>query len=161
MTLVSASITKRALQSEMPPAMRLAFLGHLDKMVDQTLTAEIIAMIEPMDDNAFELTREARKLGHSNALDVYADKWDVFAGLNPSLQRAMEKAAEPWDGSRSELTSEPAQTERVSPPTTNDAWFANGHPAWAERLLHDNPQRSPQYARSAPGEPDGAARQLT
>jgi hypothetical protein len=161
MTLVCASLAKQALQSEMPPAMRLEFLGHLDKMVDRIVTAEVIAMVEPMDSRGLEISMEAQKLGRFKALDVYADKWDVFAGLNPSLQRAMEKAAEPWDGSRSELTSEPAQTERVSPPTTNDAWFANGHPAWAERLLHDNPQRSPQYARSAPGEPDGAARQLT
>jgi hypothetical protein len=129
MTLVCASLAKHALLGEMPPAMRLELLGYLDKMIDRIVTAEIIAMVEPMDSRGLELSMEAQKLGRFKALDVYADKWDVFARLNPSLQRAMEKAAEPWDGPRSEPTSEvkPAQPQRDTPPTTNDAWFAKGH----------------------------------
>jgi hypothetical protein len=111
MTLVCASLAKHALQGDMPPQMRLEFLGHLDKMVDRILTAEIIAMVEPMYSRGLELSMEAQKLGRSKALDVYADKWDVFARLNPSLQRAADKAAEPWDGPRSEPTSEVKQAQ--------------------------------------------------
>jgi hypothetical protein len=35
-----------------------------------------------------------KKLGPYKALDVYADKFDLFATLNPSLLRAVEKAVE-------------------------------------------------------------------
>jgi hypothetical protein len=96
-TLVLASLTKLALQSEnMPPAMRLEFLGHLDKMVDRALTPAVIAMVEPMCGKGFQLVAEARKLGHFKALDVYADKFDLFAALNPSLRAACEEASRPW-----------------------------------------------------------------
>jgi hypothetical protein len=94
-TLVCVSLTKLALQSEMPPEMRLEFLGHLEKMVDQTLTPAVIAMVEPMCERGYELSREAVKLGHFKALDVYADKFDVFAALNPSLHVACEAACSP------------------------------------------------------------------
>ncbi|UQR67710.1 hypothetical protein LRP30_21725 [Bradyrhizobium sp. C-145] len=81
----------------MPPAMRLQFLTYLERMVDQWLTPEVIAMVEPMDDNGLELSKEAGKLGYKgrpSALDVYAEKFDVFAALNPSLQRAYSAAFE-------------------------------------------------------------------
>jgi hypothetical protein len=91
-TLVSISLTKYALQGEMPAEMRLQFLTYLEKFTDQYLTTEIIAMVEPMDARGFELSTEARKLGPYKALDLYSDKWDVFAALNPSLQRAYNAA---------------------------------------------------------------------
>ena len=94
-TLVLASLTKRCLQAKMPPKMQLEFLQHLDKMTDQWITPQIIAMIEPMDDEGLELSLEAKKLGFTgqpNALDVYANKFDVFAALNPSLRRAYDAA---------------------------------------------------------------------
>ena len=94
-TLVCASLAKFALKSEMPAPMRLEFLNHLEKMVDRWLTPEIIAMVEPMDERGLELSREAAKLGYKerpSALDVYADKFDVFATLNPSLRRAYDAA---------------------------------------------------------------------
>ena len=85
-TLVCASLAKRALQGEMPPEMRLEFLSHLDKMVDTHLTPAVIAMVEPMCSRGLELSMEASKLGRFKALDVYADKFDVFARPNPSLR---------------------------------------------------------------------------
>lgn len=94
-TLVCASLAKHALQSEMPAEMRLEFLSHLEKMVDPYLTPEIIAMVDPMDERGLELSLEAGKLGYKtrpSALDVYAQKFDVFAALNPSLQRAYDAA---------------------------------------------------------------------
>ena len=92
-TLVCASMAKSALLSEMPPEMCLEFLGHLEKMVDQTLTPTVIAMVEPMCDQAMQLVKEANKLGYFAALDLYANKFDVFAALNPSLRAAYDEAA--------------------------------------------------------------------
>ncbi|RXG86493.1 hypothetical protein [Bradyrhizobium zhanjiangense] len=94
-TLVLVSLTKRCLQAEMPAEMRLQFLQHLDKMTDQWITPGVIAIIEPMDEKGLELSKEAEKLGYDgrpSALDVYAEKFDVFAALNPSLQRAYDAA---------------------------------------------------------------------
>jgi hypothetical protein len=89
-TLVLVSVTKRVLQSEMPEEYRLKFLGHLDKMIDNWLTPEMIAASEPMDDRGEELAREVRKLGPNKALDVYANMFVVFAALNTSLIEALK-----------------------------------------------------------------------
>jgi hypothetical protein len=105
-TLVLASVTKWCLQSEMPPNMRLDFLSHLEKMVDGTLTPAVIALVEPIDQKGLELYSEAMKLGpgvtfsasgrQPNAFDVLHQKFEVFASLNPSLQRACDEACRPW-----------------------------------------------------------------
>lgn len=87
-TLVMISITKLCLKGEIPPDMRLKFLQHLDKMCDQVITPEVIASIEPMCEDAYEIVQEAIKLGPKKALDVYADKFEVFATLNPTLRIA-------------------------------------------------------------------------
>jgi hypothetical protein len=97
-TLVCASLAKSALRGTMPAEMRLEFLKHLDKMCDRVLTPEVIAMVEPMCDKALQISQEASKLGKFKALDVYADKFDVFAALNPSLQKACDEADRPWRG---------------------------------------------------------------
>jgi hypothetical protein len=47
------------------------------------------AVVKPL-----EIVSEAKALGPYKALDVYADKFDLFATLNPSLLRAVEKAVE-------------------------------------------------------------------
>ncbi|MBR0936686.1 hypothetical protein [Bradyrhizobium jicamae] len=101
-TLVMASVTKRALQGEMPTEMRLMFLDHLEKMTDGTLTPAVISMVEPIDDKGYELYQEAAKLGYGrdgrspNFFTVLHQKFDVFAALNPSLQRAYDEACRPW-----------------------------------------------------------------
>jgi hypothetical protein len=104
-SLVMISVTKRALQGEMPPAMRLEFLDHLEKQVDHILTPAIIALVDPIDDKGWELYREAMKLGFGRdwsagprppcVFDVLYKKFDVFATLNPSLQRAYDEACRP------------------------------------------------------------------
>jgi hypothetical protein len=76
----------------MPAEMRLEFLQHLEKMADNFLTDEVIAIIEPLSKDSFEIVEEARKLGASRALDVYAHKFDVFAALNPSFVEALKRA---------------------------------------------------------------------
>jgi len=106
-TLVMASHLKRVLQGEMSADWRLTFLSHLEKMVDQTLTPEILAMVEPMDEGGAELFNEAAKLGFKvviepgvgrrpDAFDVLYQKFDVFAALNPSLRRAYDEVCRPW-----------------------------------------------------------------
>lgn len=96
-SLVMATEVKQLLQGEMPPEMRLDFLSHLDKMIDHVITAEIIGMLDPMDEQGAELMKEARKLGYGlrspNAFNVLDQKFEVFAALNPSLRTAYDKAA--------------------------------------------------------------------
>ena len=92
-TLVCAGIAKHALSGEMPTEMRLDFLQHLEKMADHFLTEEVIAMVEPLSKDSLEIVNEARKLGPGKALDVYADKFDVFAALNPSFMEALKRAS--------------------------------------------------------------------
>jgi hypothetical protein len=90
-TLVVLSEAKRSLLADLPPEYRLKILEHLDRRTD-TFTAEAIAQIEPMCDEAYEIFKEAQKLGASKALDVFA-RWEVFnafAALNPSLLTAIE-----------------------------------------------------------------------
>jgi hypothetical protein len=98
--MVMVSMTKRVLQGKMPSEMRLEFLSYLEKMVDNTLTAGVIAIIDPMDDDGQELYMEAVKLGYGprspNVFDVLDEKFDVFASLNPSLRRAYDQACRPW-----------------------------------------------------------------
>ncbi|WP_316196863.1 hypothetical protein [Bradyrhizobium sp. SZCCHNS3053] len=94
--LVLVSVTKLALKGEMPAAMRLEFLDHLSKMCDGLITDQAIALVEPMDERGWEIVSEAMKLGPKKALDVYADKFHVFAALNPSLHLAAEWPAKKY-----------------------------------------------------------------
>jgi len=90
-TLVVLSEAKRALLSDLPSEHRLKILEHLDRRTD-TFTAEAIAQIEPMCDEAHEIFQEAQKLGASKALDVFA-RWEVFnafVALNPTLLTAIK-----------------------------------------------------------------------
>jgi hypothetical protein len=102
-TLVMASLTKMALQTEMPPEMRLEFLGHLENITDQVLTPEVIALVQPMDKAGYELYEEAAKLGFGprgpNLFTVLDRKFDVFAALNPSLRDAIDDAWRPREQS--------------------------------------------------------------
>jgi hypothetical protein len=91
-TLVIISETKRWLAHELSAAHRLRFLEFLDRCTDNVLTAEAIASVEPMCDEAYEMVKEARKLGADKALDVFA-RWDVFnafIALNPSILIAIK-----------------------------------------------------------------------
>jgi hypothetical protein len=93
-TLVMISIVKRVLTMEMPAAERLQFLERLDKMpaTSEWLTAEMVAVVEPVCDKGNELVTEARKLGAKKALDVYAEHFSTFAVLNPSLVAALKQS---------------------------------------------------------------------
>jgi hypothetical protein len=98
--LISVSLTKHALQMEMPNEMRLRFLEYLEKFTDNVLTPAVIAMVEPIDEKGLELWNEIKKLGYGmsppNVFDALYRKFDVFAALNPSLQAAYDEACRPW-----------------------------------------------------------------
>lgn len=95
-TLVLISIVKRSLEMEIPSDYRLKFLEHLDRMPAKEsgtwLTAEMVAAVDPICNKAYEIVDEARKLGAPKALDIYADQFPVFAGLNPSLMTALRQS---------------------------------------------------------------------
>ncbi len=92
-TLILISLTKMCVQSEMPVSMRLRFLEQLNKMTDDYITDEVVAAIEPMCNEAYEIVREAQKLG-PKALDQYADMkvFSAFVAKNPSLLTAIKLA---------------------------------------------------------------------
>jgi hypothetical protein len=74
-------------------------LEFLDRCSD-TFAREAISQIEPMCDEAFEIYREAMKLGAKKALDVLA-RWEVFnaiVALSPSILVAIKMPrCQPWD----------------------------------------------------------------
>jgi hypothetical protein len=76
----------------MPANYRLKFLEWLNRCDETWLSREIIAAVDPMDDDGYEILREAMKLGAKTALDVVA-RWEVFSAfvaLNPSLLTAIK-----------------------------------------------------------------------
>jgi hypothetical protein len=91
-TLVLISLTKRLLAEEMPAAYRMQFLKHLEKMgaQDMLITADVIAAVEPVCDEGYEMIREAQELSTNKALDAYAKFLPAFAALNPSLMAALK-----------------------------------------------------------------------
>jgi hypothetical protein len=94
-SLVLISETKRFLEHELSAAHRLKFLEFLDSCTDNFLKAEAIALVEPMCDEAYQMVKEARKLGAAKALDVFA-RWEIFnafVALNPSLLTAIKMSS--------------------------------------------------------------------
>jgi hypothetical protein len=90
-SLVLISEAKRWLAHELSAEHRLKFLEFLDRCTG-TFTADMIAQVEPMSDEAYEMVKEARKLGPGKSLDVLAS-WEVFnafVALNPSLLTAIK-----------------------------------------------------------------------
>ena len=96
--MIAASLAKRVLQEDMPAGLRLRFLECLNAMIGLNFTAEMLAMIEPMCDTAFEIWKEAKTLDPKNdkacmaSFNVLAS-WRVFhhfLELNPSILAAIK-----------------------------------------------------------------------
>ena len=87
-TAVVISHAKRMLTEDCPAEFRLQVLQYFDKWVDAHLTAERIALIEPMCAEGETLFNEVRKVGIPKAFDVLArpDVFNAFVALNPSLR---------------------------------------------------------------------------
>jgi hypothetical protein len=96
--VIIISHVKYGLTLDLPAEYRLEFLDRLDRMVnkpDAWLTADMIAVIEPMCEAGLEMYREAAKLdrgkpGRPGMLDALAEFFPAFAILNPSLMTALE-----------------------------------------------------------------------
>jgi hypothetical protein len=98
-TLVFVSLVKRLLVDEMEPAYRLRFLEWLDKCADTWLRPDMVAVIEPMCADGYEMVREAQKLGAGKMFDVFA-RWEVFnafVALNPSILAAIKLPPPGWE----------------------------------------------------------------
>jgi hypothetical protein len=94
-TLVFVALVKHMLAMDIPPNYRLEYLGWLDRRDEAWLSPQIIAAIEPMCEDGYELLREAMKLGHKKGFDTIAS-WEVFnafVALNPSLLTAIKMAS--------------------------------------------------------------------
>jgi hypothetical protein len=91
-TLVFISLVKNLLAGELPTEYRLKFLQWLDRRNEPWESPQVIAAIEPMCDDGYQLLREAMKLGAKKGFDVIAS-WEVFnafVALNPSLLTAIK-----------------------------------------------------------------------
>jgi hypothetical protein len=89
-TIVDISLNKRLLRADMPANERLKILEGLKGDDQNWLTREMVAAIEPMNDQGYELASEAHKLPEGKVLDVFADHFATFAVLNPSMIAALE-----------------------------------------------------------------------
>jgi hypothetical protein len=90
--LVFVSLVKMLLAEEIPTEYRLKFLQWLERRDDWWCSPRIIAVIEPMCDNGYELLRETMKLGHKKGFDTLAhwEEFNAFVALNPSLLTAIK-----------------------------------------------------------------------
>ena len=99
--LVHVSHLKSLLANELPTNYRLKFLQWLDRRYSpgqewerMQITPEIVAAIEPICDGAYELLREAMKLGNPTSVNTIGreDVFRAFVALNPSLLTAIRMA---------------------------------------------------------------------
>jgi hypothetical protein len=90
-TLVIISEAKRMCLMDLSAEHRLRFLEFLDRCTD-IFAADAIAQIKPMCDEAYEMVKEARKLGPGKSLAVLArlEIFNAFVALNPSILTAIE-----------------------------------------------------------------------
>jgi hypothetical protein len=106
--LVLASVLKRYLAGDIPTEYRFRFLQWLEKfekLSDGWLTADAIAMIDPMCDDGYEIVTEARKLGGDSAKERWPKAFAIFkkheifsafVALNPSLLTVLRNRANAW-----------------------------------------------------------------
>jgi hypothetical protein len=104
--LVAFSVVKRYLAQDIPAEFRLRFLQYFERFEQLTggwLSADAVAMIEPICDNGYEIVEETRKLvPPKQLLGVLAEPeaFSVFAALNPSLLKVIryrrEKPGVQW-----------------------------------------------------------------
>ena len=102
MMLICVAVAKMALRSEMPAALRLRFLEILDALQDHYVKAEMVAMIEPMPDEAWQIVNAALSLNpKTDDVKSWQDirpAWNILEGqrvfgfllkLNPSMLEAI------------------------------------------------------------------------
>jgi hypothetical protein len=98
--LVAFSVVKRYLAQDIPADFRLRFLQYFEKfegLTDGWLSADAVAMIDPICDNGYEIVEETRKLVPPKQLFEMLAKLEafhVFAALNPSLTKVIRYCSE-------------------------------------------------------------------
>jgi hypothetical protein len=93
-TLVFVSLVKKHLAEDIPAYYRLKYLQWLEIRDEACFSPEVIAAVEPMCDDGYELLRETMKLGAKKGFDMIAS-WEVFSAfvaLNPSLLAALQQS---------------------------------------------------------------------
>jgi hypothetical protein len=98
--LIGFSIVKRYLAENIPTEFRFRFLQYFEKFEGLTngwLSADAVAMIDPICDSGYEIVQETRKLVPSKELLGVLAKQEVFivfAALNPSLIKVIRYCSE-------------------------------------------------------------------
>jgi hypothetical protein len=96
--MIAASLGKRALQRKMDAGLRLRLLECLNGMVDLNFTADMLAIVEPMCDTAFQIWNEAKTLDRESDKACMASfrlltsrrVFHHFITLNPSILAAIK-----------------------------------------------------------------------
>jgi hypothetical protein len=103
-TLVIISCTKTILSSySMKAGERLQILERLNRLMDATITAEVVAMIAPMPDVGMQISAEARTLDREDKagdrsfrLLTEPSVLELLLAVNPTLLAAIERCHQ-WD----------------------------------------------------------------
>jgi hypothetical protein len=103
--LVLYSVVKRYLAQDIPTEFRLRYLQSFERFEQLTggwLSADVVAMIDPICDNGYEIVEETRKLPVKQRLDVLAkpEIFRVVAALNPSLIKVIRHCSGKHVGSQ-------------------------------------------------------------
>jgi hypothetical protein len=93
MTLYASKIvvianTKRVLAMNPPAEFKIKYLEYFDKFTDRWLTADLIAMIEPLKPQGVSIWDEVKKLGWQEAFNVVSRPavWSAFTALHPTFE---------------------------------------------------------------------------
>jgi hypothetical protein len=96
--VVAISCTKAVLSYPMKAGERLKVLERLNRLMDATITAETVEMIEPMPDVGMQIFAEARTLDREDKTDQHSfqlltdpNVFELLLSVNPSLLAAIER----------------------------------------------------------------------
>jgi hypothetical protein len=151
--MVAASLFKRWLQEKMDAGLRLGLLEGLNSMTDIYLLPEMLAMIEPMCDTAYQIWKEAKTLDREGDKGCRASfnvltGWRVYnhlIALNPSILAAIKWRDAYRGDAAQQLTpysGEFASTQATAP---------DEQPRYG---VHDVPTETVGPASNYPGIPD-------
>lgn len=102
--LVLVSIAKRYLADGISTEFSLRFLEafeRFEKLTEGWLSAEVVAMIDPICDNGYKIWEETRPLKNPqerNRMIEAPEVFSVLAALNPSLLRVIKHRSETYRG---------------------------------------------------------------
>jgi hypothetical protein len=103
--LVLVSLAKRCLADDIPTEFSLRYLEffeRFEKLTDGWLSAEVVAMVDPICGKGYEIWEETRPLvpQERNRMIDKPEVFSVLAALNPSLLRVIRHRSETFNGER-------------------------------------------------------------